>query len=60
MAVLPRMARSRELTVLVNSGNTVLTYYIDGKYVDLLTDREYDFGDISIAPMGAMILAKKN
>ena len=60
MAVFHRMARSRELTVLVNSGNTVLTYYIDGKYVDLLTDREYDFGDISIAPMGAMILAKKN
>ena len=60
MAVCHRMARSRELTVLVNSGNTVLTYYIDGKYVDLLTDREYDFGDISIAPMGAMILAKQN
>ena len=46
--------------MLVNSGNTVLTHYIDGKYVDLLTDREYDFGDISVAPMGAMILAKKN
>ena len=60
MAVFHRMARSREITVLVNSGNTVLTHYIDGKYVDLLTDREYDFGDISVAPMGAMILAKKN
>ena len=59
MAVFHRLARSREITVLVNSSNNVLTHYIDGKYVDLLTDREHDFGDIPVAPMGAMILAKR-
>ena len=32
-------------------------YVLDAPSV---TDREYDFGDISVAPMGAMILAKKN
>lgn len=59
MAVFHRVARSREITVLANSSNHVQTYYIDGRYVDLLTDREYDFGDIPVAPMGVMILAKK-
>ena len=60
MVVFHRLARSREITVLVNSSNNVQKHYIDGKYVDLLTDREYDFGDIPVAPMGAMLLARKN
>lgn len=59
LAAFRRQARSRELLILVNSANHVVTYNLDGTYKDLLTDKEYEEGELRVAPMGAMILARK-